>query len=244
MAIDILTEEVATNLEEVAAVTRGITGKSVGLLVGGIVVGAMVGFYFGYRFNREKIKAEIFAESELEVEKIRSFYTKREVTRQEQIKPSIEELIEKKGYSTPILQEYESGKRPLPAPVPVNEPPASPSISFEEVQEWDYEAELEARTPLLPYVLHQDEFNTSETGYRQIMYTYYAGDDVLVGEDERPLPHADIIVGINNLKFGHGSDDDDVVYVRNEHMELEFEITRTASSYEKEIMGHDVDKSN
>jgi hypothetical protein len=77
-----------------------------------------------------------------------------------------------------------------------------------------------------------------ETGYRQVNYTYYSLDDVLVGEDEEhPLPHADIIVGVNNLQFGHGTDDDDVVFVRNNEYQLEMEICRLNKSFEEEILG-------
>jgi hypothetical protein len=253
MAIEVLTEEVATNLEEVAAVTRGISGKSVSLVFGGLVVGAAVGFYLGYRFNREKIKAEVFAESEVEIEKIRTFY-QQERSLASQEKPSIEEVIQERGYLTEVEEKKTTKpksaarKRPTKPPVVVAEavipPPTPPPPPKDEELVWDYEAELAARTPELPYVLHQEEFKSSETGYRQVVYTYYAGDDVLVGEDERPLPHADIIVGQNNLKWGHGADDIDVVFVRNEHMELEMEICRTSASYEEEVLGLDRDESN
>jgi hypothetical protein len=255
MAIDVVTEEIATNLEEVAAVTRGISGKGVGLVVGGLVVGAAVGLYIGYRFNREKIRAEAFKESEVEIEKMRAYYEQKTVAAQE--KPTLEEVVEERGYV--VVEEIKppdtssktstSRKRPTRPPVPVAEaviPPPTPPPPPPKDEEfvWDYAAELAARTAELPYVLHQDEFKSSETGYRQVVYTYYAGDDVLVGEDERPLPHADIIVGQDNLKWGHGADDVDVVFVRNEHMELEMEICRTSASYEEEVLGLDRDESN
>jgi hypothetical protein len=76
-----------------------------------------------------------------------------------------------------------------------------------------------------------------------VTYTYYSGDDVLVGEDERPIPHGDAVVGQGNLKFGHGTDDENVVYVRNDQLRLEMEICRTNSSFEEEVLGleHDLD---
>lgn len=235
MAIEGIAEEIAENLEEAAQATRHINTQAVGFFLGGIGVGAVVGFYFGYKYNREKIRAEAYKESEAEVEKIRETYQQKTMVAQP--KPSVEEVIEERGYSTVVVEE----DRPLRPPVPVN-PPHVVMRSPEYV--WDYVHELEGRTPEEPYVIHQDEFHNSETGYQKVTYTYYAADDVLVAEDERPLPHGDVVVGIENLKFGHGTDDTDVVYVRNEHLELEMEICRSPKSYEEEVLGLDHDEAN
>jgi hypothetical protein len=238
MAIEGVVEEVATNLEEVADATRSINTAAVGYFVGGVALGAALGFFFGYRFNREKIKAEAFSESEAEVEKIRKAYQE---TRTAVVvvpeKPSVAEVIEERGYSTA------EPSRPLRAPVPVNPSPVSapPVVTYEggksKDANWDYAYELEHRNPDEPYVIHQDEFKNSDTNYIQITYTYYAGDDVLVSEDGKPVPHGDLIVGQENLKWGHGADDIDVVFVRNEHLELEIEICRSPKSYEEEVLG-------
>src|SRR5215204_6258738 len=127
MAIDVAAEAVASNLEEAAAVTRGIDTRVVGAFTGGIAFGALLGFYFGYRFNREKIKAEAFKDSQEEVTKIREAY-REEYSRGSDtpapedtsarraapgVKPSVEEIIEQKGYST----RAEGEERPLRPPV-------------------------------------------------------------------------------------------------------------------------------
>lgn len=233
-AIELVTEEVATNLEEVAEVTRRISSKGVGIFLGGVVVGVGIGFYIGYRWNKEKIKAEAFKESAEEIEKMREMYLAKSIAAQE--KPAVEEIIAERGYSevhTP------PPNRLLRPPVPVEEP-RLPEVDLV----WDYPKELSNRTAEFPYVLHKDEFESSETGYIQKTFIYYNEDDVLVDETERPLPHADIIVGLHNLKWGYGSDDDNIVYIRNEHLELEIEIVKTFSSYEREVLGHDNDQSN
>lgn len=233
MAIDVAVEEVASNLEEIAQATRMINTKSVGYFIGGLVIGVGVGLYFGYKWNKEKIKAEAFEESEKAVALIREHYRSKDIVGPE--KPPLEAVIEERGYD-----------RPLPPPVPgVVEPEALASRrAEEEVRPWDYEEELKHRVenPDEPYVLHQEEYFAKETGYRQVVYTYYMQDDVLVGEDEtHPLPHADIIVGRNNLQFGRGTDDPDVVYVRNNEHQLEMEICRVNKSFEEEILGHQID---
>ena len=232
MAIGALTEEVAENLEEAAEITRRIDTRAVGILLGGICIGAAVGFYFGYRFNKEKIKAEAYKNSEEEVDKIREIYQQKLLATQS--KPSIEEVIEERGYTQVITEE----ERPLKPPVPVAAPPVVVYESGKSKDEnWHYPVELSSRSVEFPYVIHQDEFKNKESGYNHVTYTYYAEDDVLVDEDEHPLPHADLIVGQNNLKFGHGTDDIDVVFVRNDKLELEMEICRIPKSYEQEVLG-------
>jgi len=79
----------------------------------------------------------------------------------------------------------------------------------------------------------------SEMGYSKVEYTYYEGDNVLVGEDDRPLPDVNGTVGLGNLRFGHGAQDDDVVFVRNDKLNLEMEITRVRGQYEEEVLGLD-----
>lgn len=239
--VEEVADEVATNLEEVARATRRINATAVGYVLGGVVVGAAIGFYFGYRFNKEKIRAEAFKQSEEEVARIREAYY--EGVRVTPTKPSVEEVIEERGYSTKVTIEEE---RPLKPPVPVTTPPpvVAPRVEKSKDDGWDFPSELAARSPEAPYVIHQDEFSHEENGYSHVTYTYYAGDDVLVDEDEHPLPHSDVIVGQDNLKFGHGTDDIDVVFVRNDKLELEMEICRLPTSYEEEVMGLNRDEGN
>ena len=225
MAIDMVAEEVASNLEEIASVTRRINTRSTGFFLGGLAVGAVVGFYVGYRYNKEQLKLQAFKQSEAEVAKIREHYQQKTVAATP--KPSVEEIVEERGYD-----------RPLKAPVPGVVEPTPLVEPKEEKVVWNYEKEIEGRVKGEPYVIHQDEFVHDENGYNHVVYTYYAGDDVMVDEENgHPLPHADIVVGLNNLQFGHGTDDDDVVFVRNERLEIEMEICRTQDSYEEKILG-------
>jgi hypothetical protein len=245
-----VTEEVAENLEEIAEATRQINATAVGYFTGGIFIGLGVGFFLGYRFNKEKIKAEAFKNSEEEISKLREVYEQRALVAKE--KPSVQEIVEERGYSTKV----EEPPRPLPAPVPVqvfvnpakvNEPP---TVSYEAKQrtgsgsEWDYAAELAQRSAEQPYIVHQDEFKQADNGYHQVTYTYYDADSVLCDENDRPLPHPDLVVGEENLKFGHGSDDEDVVFVRNDRLELQMEICRSPASYEEDVLGVDRDEAN
>jgi hypothetical protein len=248
-------EEVAQNLEEAAEATRRINPSSVGYFFVGVAVGSSLGFYFGYRFNREKIKAEEFARSQEEIEQMRLYYLAKE--REEGIKiipaakPSAEEIVREQGYVT--ADQVDIPPRPLPAPVPVEEPRSSePAVEIEPQEQlirteegqkdknqgWSYPAEMAKRSTERPHIIHQDEFMTNETGYSQVTYTYYEQDKILADEHDDVVNNVDQIVGERNLtKWGHGADDANILYVRNSKLEIEFELCRSPKSYEQEIMG-------
>lgn len=107
---------------------------------------------------------------------------------------------------------------------------------------WDYEAEVASRTKTAPYVIHRDEWFTNESGYPQHTFTYYNGDDILVDDNEKfpqPIYRHDKVVGEIKDKFGHGSGDRSVVYVRNDDLGAEYEIILLESLYSVEVQGMD-----
>lgn len=250
MAAEQVAEQVAEHLEEAAAVTRQIDHRAVGFFFSGVAVGAIAGFMVGYRFNREKIRAEAFKESEEEVQKIRDHYQQKVVAATP--KPSVSEVIEKRGY---ILPE-DLPDRPLPPPVPITEEelrerPLHPhtedifkrvfrtDLSSKDKNEgWSFPKELIRRTPDEPHIIHQDEFANNDAEFEQTTYIYYAGDDVLVDEDETVINNRENLIGHNVLtRFGHGTDDYNILYIRNPVLELEIEICRSPGSYEEEVLG-------
>lgn len=106
--------------------------------------------------------------------------------------------------------------------------------------DWDYEAELSTRTSNLPYILHQEEFINDEMGYRQETVTYYAGDDIMADPTDTPIYNFSAIMG--ELKFGHGSRDKNIVYIRNEPMGIEWEVLLHQGSFEQEVLGLEMQK--
>jgi hypothetical protein len=249
MATGPLIEEVATNLEEAAAVTRRLNAEGIGFFITGAVVGAALGFYFGYRWNREKIRAEVLEEAEKTIADIREVYRETyevepEPSKKVPEKPSLDEVVEEKGYSGEVVEE-----RPLRPPVVVAPPRTSPASVRDLINEhpdnkdknegWDYATELAQRQNAeRPYIIHQDEYMTNESGYSQVTLTYYAGDDVITEENDTVLENADGVIGLSNLiHWGHGSDDINVVYIRNPKIEVEYEVCRSPKSYAEEIQG-------
>lgn len=105
----------------------------------------------------------------------------------------------------------------------------------EGIDDWDYEKEMAARTPDAPYAIHKDEFYAEEMGYAQNTLTYYAGDEIVTNEDDTPIYNWKTVIG--NLRFGHGSGDLDVFYVRNDVRQNEYEVVFEQSFFSKEILG-------
>lgn len=112
------------------------------------------------------------------------------------------------------------------------------SIFTDQTDDWDMDAEIEGRDEESPYILHIEEFMNDERGYGQTTLTYYEGDDVLVDDKDVPIYNQSGTVG--NLRFGHGSNDQNVVYIRNAKLHSEFEVILDHGFYEHEILGVDI----
>lgn len=101
--------------------------------------------------------------------------------------------------------------------------------------DWDYEAEKSTRTEDQPYIIHVDEFMADEMGWgSQSTLTWYAGDDILTDSHDTPIYNPASVVG--ELRFGHGSQDPNTVYVRNEKLQSEYEILRDEGLYEEVVL--------
>lgn len=109
---------------------------------------------------------------------------------------------------------------------------------------WDYATETKLRSAQsgAPYVIHRDELG-EEDGWDCTSYTYFEGDDVLCDEVDRPLDGAERESMVNfsqtQLRFGDGSGEEDLVFVRNPHIQQEFEIRKSTGRYAKEVLGFD-----
>lgn len=104
--------------------------------------------------------------------------------------------------------------------------------------DWDLAEEETRRNPEHPYVISFEEFNENSFEHEQSSLTYYKGDDVLADEQDRMVYDVEAIVGSDNLvRFGHGSKDPNIVYVRNERTEADYEIALSDGKYAEEVTG-------
>lgn len=82
--------------------------------------------------------------------------------------------------------------------------------------------------PKDPYVISPDEFGTMP-GYDQISLTYYA-DHILTDDDNEMLEDVEGTVGWDSLNH-FGEYEDDSVFVRNERLQVDYEILLDQRDY-------------
>lgn len=251
--VEPIINEVATNLDEAAAVTRSLNAAAISSFSFGTFVGLGLGFFWGYRYNKKKLYADAMTHAdeviEEEVSKMSEHYRNKTLALEDQKKDPIEKIVEERGYKieTPgpatreelqkdveFTKEGDRPSRPLSTPVPL--------ISDDNTsnQLWDYRTEHAKREVdnTLPHVIHKDEFNQFHA-YTDVSYTYFPLDEILAGEDHMPIENVTDVVGAESLdRFGHGSGDPNVVFVRNNVLQLQIEIVRVPDqSYQEFVRG-------
>lgn len=175
---------------------------------------------------------------------------------QDILERSEEEAPEQQGFVIPA-DEYENiVKNPRRDPseivtgIPneVGEPETVTENVFDgvdnSVPDWDWDEEKAHREAIpydQPYILHRDEFFDEETHYGQTTLTYYSVDKKLTDERDAPLYNQGDVVG-DCLRFGHGSGDPHVVYIRNNKLHAEYEVLLHESSYDVEVLGLDAEE--
>ena len=103
--------------------------------------------------------------------------------------------------------------------------------------EFNLEEEIPNRSPNEPYILSHDEYYEGEMDYSQNSLTFHEEDEVLCDDSDVPIRNVATMIGEDNLRFGFGSKDANIVYVRNDSLEADFEIVRSFGSYAKEVLG-------
>jgi hypothetical protein len=105
--------------------------------------------------------------------------------------------------------------------------------------EESFDLEVENRSPDHPYVITEEEFVDGEPGYQPIDLTYFEGDDTLADDQDKPITDVEGTVGADNLtKFGQGCKEPDIVYIRNERLGVDFEVTKSEGKYTREVLGY------
>lgn len=92
-----------------------------------------------------------------------------------------------------------------------------------------------------PYVINKDMFFENQSGYKQITLTWFAGDNILMDENDGVVETVAENVGERNLtRFGYLSGDTNVVYIRNERLEVDFEILLSTGHYREIVLGENI----
>ena len=222
---------------------------------------AVVGFGTGFLIGRRTGRDEVFDVIDATIGDLKEHTPEPEFTPsevQEYLKAKMEadfqnSLLEGDGTGVPIgfideeLTEQSDDLDVVPdEDVEVVE---SEVIEFERVnvfvdpasgEEWDEEAEVAARIDGEPYVISVEEFMENANEWSQETMTYYEGDDIVANAEEVPIYGHAALMG--PLKFGHGSGDKNVVYIRSEKYHKEWEVLRHQGRYEFEVAGQTIEQ--
>lgn len=219
-----------------------LTRQEWGLVLIGAGAGTAIGGALGYVIADRTLKAKYEEIASAEIFEMQEYYLekKRELHRQQeelarQPKPHLEEVMQDLG--------YKSNDNTIEPPV-VDEPEIRNVFEQDEnvdpgVPEWNYDRQIRDRSPDYPYPIHKDEFDEKEE-YATLTLSYFEGDDVLSDEQDTVIPpdQRDAMIGEENLsKFGLGSGDPNIIYIRNDSREMDYEIVKSPRSYAEEVHG-------
>lgn len=222
------------------------------LLGGGLIVGGASGYFFTKKALERKFEAQF--EEDLRtvkdayriLRKQDEFSTPEEAAAALGVEVVAEEAPEEDYRETVEALEYS----------PPEETEPSPYRNFDETEATRssnvfLSAEVPAvdvPDPTRPYVISIEEF-CEDNGYEKNCLNYFVRDDVLIDERELPIDDVDRTVGTFNLANLFGDDnglskDANVIYIRNERLEVDFEITRAHGSFAETILGLGTDQDD
>lgn len=115
----------------------------------------------------------------------------------------------------------------------------SKSIFANSDDDWNMAEEVASRTTTEPYVIHRDEFYENENDYSQVTVTFYEGDEIMADQEDKPVYNYAQVIG--EMKFGHGSGDPNVFYVRNDKYKAEYEVFRDSGLFAVEVGGLEIE---
>lgn len=255
-------EEIADHAQHIADVSRGLSGRSVALTVGAFLFGAGVGGGLAYIFANRRLKTKYEAISDEAIAEMRAHYASkaRALDAKERKRP-IEEIVAEKGYSSPerditqppmavqppatVIEVEESDDAEMSEDAvegPGGVKPQTRNVFEEHAKaanhEWNLEKELRHRSPDRPYVIHYDERHDFE--YQDMTLTLYEKDNVVCNERDEVYDEneREKFLGEANLdRFGHGSGSPEIVYIRNDELEMIYEVIKSPNSYAEEVHG-------
>lgn len=209
---------------------RGLSRRELGLVTGGLGVGVSAGFALGYRMGQKLVWSMVDETIEEELGTMRKRYQALQEEMADAPKPDPEDLL--RDYGDPARGEPVITTTPVePRSVFDEEPPEDVGP-----EQWNQNHEEAQRTADVPYVISIDEFTQPPPEYDRMSVTWFEGDDTLIDGRDIPIDDMDTLVGIDNLeKFGHGSENPHTVYVRNEELKLDIEVTKSEGTLAEHV---------
>lgn len=265
-ALDVI-EDKLDAIEEIQTVVVKNKNTSFVLIGAGVVLIAASSAFAGYKFAERRLKTKYEALAEQELDEAKEYYRRMYksegfATPADAIKalvPEEDQEIIVKNPAADIAESLEKAKNYVTTSGHVaydkvqgeKIKAAGVTVTKEEHVEvtqnvftdadrdtWDYEEEVANRTHNQPYIISEEEYLANDPEHEQSSLTFFEEDGVLADAADKVVEDTDRVVGDDNLvKFGHGSKNKNIVFVRNESMECDFEIERSTGSYVEEALG-------
>lgn len=96
------------------------------------------------------------------------------------------------------------------------------------------------RDPNGPYVISIDDYMDPDTDppFTKVEMRWFKGDNVVVDARDDQVPMSTVGL-LNTLRFGEGTTDPNQVYIRNERLSIDIELTLEDGLYLHEVLGQD-----
>lgn len=212
------------------------------------VISAAAGAVGGYMFAVRRLNALYNEQMEEEIARTRVFNDRKQFATPQE---AVEELIAKKEAAAAAVDGNEVSTESLERIVKhlrydqVKDgvaPEAKDHRNIFEVgpstgEDETFEEEVENRDHSKPYIISDEESMANDPEHDQITLTWYEGDNILADEKDEVVEKMQRTVGLENIRFGHRSNDPNIVYVRNEKLTADFTILRHTGKYSQEVAG-------
>jgi hypothetical protein len=231
----------AVRLAEAAAEdVAEVVHNHINWMWGGGVIGLGIGLGTGYFIAQTRLEEKYKKVAEDEIDQMREHFRERTVARER--KPDLGDLNKRLDAMSNDLGYSRPTKPPVPVTPLAPPAPGEPNVSADDIKNvfetrdgWDWEIERAQRQNQDIYIIHRDEYGESDA--EQTTLSYYGGDDVLCDENDHIVDNQVRLVGNCLDRFGHGSGDRNVVYVRNELLDIDLEVVKSDKTYAEEVHG-------
>lgn len=89
-----------------------------------------------------------------------------------------------------------------------------------------------------PKIITVHQFDDENPWYEKKSLWFYEKDDTVADEEDKIVDDPCALIGFEALlSFGQGSEDSDVVYVRNNKLGVDYEVVRLDKSYQEVVLG-------
>jgi hypothetical protein len=212
--------------------------------------GTLMGIGIGYQIAAKKLSLEFEQRLESETREMKTFYEaspngKKYPTPQDAVAELIPEqagaaILEYQG-NDPVKVAYDKIMKSKVVTEEIVEVESNvdspPEIEFPTVSQNIFEAQRDANRP---YIITEEMFLENEHEMDQASVTFHRNGEKVSDRHDDEIEDYDKIIGTDfKSKFGVGSSDENTVYVRNEFLKMDFEISLSENSFEQDVLGEE-----